>query len=150
MLVQTWSMWPRTAQRLMCQPNQRQSSSLRRFMAACGTGLSAAPLATFNGFKYDPFGAVCQIVSWDLEITREELDAWGRIQCGVGGKLPPACVTAIAAFMKFQPGYASGTGSMTVLFTDNDDALGQRMLDNVMLSSGRWRPCPVVRQYGWR
>ena len=24
---------------------------------------------------------------------------------------------------------------MTVLFTDNDDALGQRMLDNVMLSS---------------
>ena len=29
----------------------------------------------------------------------------------------------------------SGSGTITVIFTDNDDALGQRMLDNVMLTS---------------
>ena len=83
------------------------------------------------GIKFDPFGAVCQIVSWDLEISREEIEV-STLPCGVsessaGGKY--------AAFKKFQPGYATGSGSMTVLFTDNDDALGQRMLDNVMLSS---------------
>ena len=84
------------------------------------------------GVSYDPFGAVCQIVSWDLEITREELDV-SVLPCGVGGTSLTG--QKYAAFKKFQPGYASGTGSMTVLFTDNDDALGQRMLDNVMLSS---------------
>ena len=40
-----------------------------------------------------------------------------------------------APFRKTQPGFTSGTGTITVIFTDNDDALGQRMLDNVMLSS---------------
>ena len=96
-----------------------------------GTGSADTP-GGHIGIKYDPFGAVCQIVSWDLEITREELDV-STLPCGVGGN--SATGQKYAAFKKFQPGYASGTGSMTVLFTDNDDALGQRMLDNVMLSS---------------
>ncbi len=81
---------------------------------------------------YDPFGAVCQIQSWDLEISRESLDVT-TLPCGVGSG--GATSGKYAKFKKFQPGYAEGSGSMTVLFTDNDDALGQRMLDNVMLSS---------------
>ena len=81
---------------------------------------------------YDPFGAVCQIQSWDLEITRESLDVT-TLPCGVGGG--GATSGKYAQFKKFQPGYAEGSGSMTIIFTDNDDALGQRMLDNVMLSS---------------
>ena len=81
---------------------------------------------------YDPFGAVCQIQSWDLEITRESLDVT-TLPCGVG--TGSATAGKYAKFKKFQPGYAEGSGSMTIIFTDNDDALGQRMLDNVMLSS---------------
>ena len=81
---------------------------------------------------YDPYGAVCQIQSWDLEITREELDVT-VLPCGVG--TGGATSGKYAKFKKFQPGYADGSGSITVIFTDNDDALGQRMLDNVMLSS---------------
>ncbi len=81
---------------------------------------------------YDPFGAVCQIQSWDLEISRESLDVT-TLPCGVGSGGPTA--GKYAKFKTFQPGYAEGSGSMTIIFTDNDDALGQRMLDNVMLSS---------------
>jgi hypothetical protein len=81
---------------------------------------------------YDPFGAVCQIQAWDLEITREQLDVT-TLPCGLGSGGPTA--GKYAKFKTFQPGYAEGSGSMTIIFTDNDDALGQRMLDNVMLSS---------------
>ena len=84
------------------------------------------------GVKYDPYGAVCQIQSWDLEISRESLDVT-TLPCGIGSG--GATAGKYAAFRKTQPGYASGTGTITVLFTDNDDALGQRMLDNVLLSS---------------
>ena len=81
---------------------------------------------------YDPFGGVCQIQSWDLTIERESLDVT-TLPCGVG--TGSATSGKYAAFRKTQPGYASGTGTITVIFTSNDDALGQRMLDNVMLSS---------------
>ena len=97
---------------------------------AGGTGTADTP-GGHIGIKYDPFGAVCQIQSWDLSIEREQLDVT-TLPCGVGTS---ADAGKYAAFRKTQPGYASGTGSMTVIFTDNDDALGQRMLDNVMLSS---------------
>ena len=93
-------------------------------------GTGTADSAGHVKIMYEPFGAVCQIQSWDLEIQRENLDVT-TLKCGVGttegGKY--------AAFRKTQPGYASGTGTITVIFTDNDDALGQRMLDNVLLSS---------------
>ena len=52
------------------------------------------------------------------------------LPCGTGG----AEAGKYAPFRRTQPGYASGSGTITVIFTDNDDALGQRMLDNVMLS----------------
>ena len=84
------------------------------------------------GIRYDPFGAVCQIQQWDLTIERESLDVT-TLPCGVGSG--SATAGKYAAFRKTQPGYASGSGTITVIFTDNDDALGQRMLDNVLLSS---------------
>ena len=81
------------------------------------------------GIKYDPFGAVCQIKSWDLSIERESLSVT-TLPCGTGGSE----AGKYAPFRRTQPGYASGSGTIVVIFTDNDDALGQRMLDNVMLS----------------
>lgn len=94
-----------------------------------GTGTENS--AGHIGIQYDPFGAVCQIQSWDLEIQRESLDVT-TLPCGVGES---AVAGKYAPFRRMQPGYASGSGSITVIFTDNDDALGQRMLDNVMLRS---------------
>ena len=95
-------------------------------------GTGTADSAGHIGIKYDPFGAVCQIQSWDLSIERESLDVT-TLPCGIGSG--SATAGKYAAFRKTQPGYASGTGTINVIFTDNDDALGQRMLDNVMLSS---------------
>ena len=77
--------------------------------------------------EYSPFGAICDITSWSLSIEREELDVT-TLPCGLGvsgGKY--------AAFRRTQAGYASATGTMTLLFTDSNVALGQRMLDNIML-----------------
>lgn len=96
-----------------------------------GTGGADTP-GGHIGIKYDPYGAVCQIQSWDLEISRESLDVT-TLPCGVGSG--GATAGKYAAFRRTQPGYASGTGTITVIFTNNDDALGQRMLDNVLLSS---------------
>ena len=79
---------------------------------------------------YDPFGAVCQIQSWDLSIERESLDVT-TLNCGVQAN---ALAGKYAPFRRTQAGYATGSGTITVLFTNNDDALGQRMLDNVLLT----------------
>ena len=98
--------------------------------ASGGTGAADTP-GGHIGIKYDPFGAVCQIQSWDLSIERSSLDVT-TLPCGVGSS---STAGKYAPFRKTQPGFASGTGTITVIFTDNDDALGQRMLDNVMLSS---------------
>jgi len=95
-------------------------------------GTGSANTAGHINVQYDPFGAVCQITNWELTIERENLDVT-TLPCGVGAK--GAVANKYAAFRKTQPGYASGTGSLNVVFTDNDDALGQRMLDNVLLSS---------------
>ena len=101
-----------------------------------GTKVTLAGDGADNGghvrIYYDPFGGVCQIQSWDLTIERESLDVT-TLPCGVGAG--SATAGKYAAFRKTQPGYATGSGTITVLFTSNDSALGQRMLDNVMLSS---------------
>ena len=81
--------------------------------------------------KFSPFHAVCTIQSWDLTIERESLDIT-TLPCSLSGSSDG---TKIAPFRKTQPGYASGSGTITAIMTDNDDAIGQRMLDNVMLSS---------------
>ena len=98
---------------------------------AGGTG--TADSAGHINIQYDPYGAVCQVQSWDIEISRESLDV-STLPCGIGTQ-GGATANKYAAFRKTIPGYATGTGNITVVFTDNDDALGQRMLDNVMLSS---------------
>ena len=100
-------------------------------------GTGTADSAGHIGIKYDPFGAVCQIQSWDLSIERESLDVT-TLPCGVGAN---AEAGKYAPFRRTQPGYASGSGTITVIFTDNDDALGQRMLDNVMLTSQEGARC---------
>ena len=84
------------------------------------------------GFDTIPLVRSVRFSNGDLTIERSNLDVT-TLPCGVG--TGSATAGKYAAFRKTQPGYASGTGTITVIFTDNDDALGQRMLDNVLLSS---------------
>jgi hypothetical protein len=95
-----------------------------------GTG-TADTAGAKNHIKIDfaEFGGVCQVKQFSLELTREELDVT-TLPCGLGtgsGKY--------AQFRKTQAGYASGSGSMTVMFTDDQTSLANRLLANVMLRS---------------
>lgn len=93
-----------------------------------GTG-SADTAGAANHIKVDmaDFQVVCQVREFSVEITREELDVT-TLPCStasVGSKW--------ASFRTTQAGFASGTGSMTVYFTDDQTALANRLLSNVLL-----------------
>ena len=80
--------------------------------------------------SYAEFQAVCQVREFSFDLTREQLDVT-TLPCGVG----TSAGAKYASFKKFQPGYASGTGTMTVYFTDDQTALANRLLGNVLLKS---------------
>ena len=103
-----------------------------------GTGFEV-PVASIVGGGDTPGGhinigiaaylSVCQVREFSIDITREELDVT-TLPCGVGsgsGKY--------AAFRSTQAGYASGTGTMTVYFTDDQTSVANRLLGNVLLRS---------------
>lgn len=95
-----------------------------------GTGTADTPGAA-NHISVDmaDYAIVCQVRDFTIDITREELDVT-TLPCNVtggGGKY--------ASFRKTQAGYASGTGSMTVYFTEDQASLANRLLGNVMLKS---------------
>ena len=96
-----------------------------------GTGAADTP-GDENHIKIAPadFAVVCQVREFSVEISREELDVTTLPcdPCSTGGG-------KYASFRKTQSGYASGTGSMTVYFTDDQTSLANRLLANVMLKS---------------
>ena len=85
-----------------------------------------------NHIKIAPadFAVVCQVREFSVDISREELDVTTLPcdPCSSGsGKY--------ASFRKTQSGYATGTGSMTVYFTDDQTSLANRLLSNTLLRS---------------
>ena len=84
------------------------------------TGTVSAP----NKFQveYAAFAAVGQVREWSFEITRDEIDVT-TIGSAPGQYVP---------FRTFIAGFADGSGSATVYFTDTDDTLGNRMVEDVI------------------
>ena len=84
------------------------------------TGTVSAP----NKFQveYSAFSAVGQVREWSFEITRDEIDVT-TIGAAPGQYVP---------FRTFIAGFADGSGSATVYFTDTDDTLGNRMVEDVI------------------
>lgn len=68
-----------------------------------------------NHIKIDfaEFAAVCQVKSFSLDLSREEIDTTS-LPCGVGGGN-----STMASFRTMQAGYASGSGTMEVQFTSD-------------------------------
>ena len=83
-------------------------------------GTASAP----NKFQveYNAFTNVSQVREWSFEITRDEIDVTTI------GKTPGQHVP----FKTFIAGFADGSGSATVYFTDTDDSLGNRMVEDVI------------------
>jgi len=84
-----------------------------------------------NHFKisFAEFEAICAVKEFAMDLSRESLDVT-TLPCGVS-----TGSTKYAAFKKTQAGYASGNGQMTILFSDSQTSLANRLLGNVLLKS---------------
>ena len=83
-------------------------------------GTAAAP----NEFEvyYSDFAAVGQVQSWSFEVTRSEIDVT-TIGQAVGQYAP---------FKTYISGFADGNGSASVYVTDEDAALSNRLVEDVL------------------
>ncbi len=83
-------------------------------------GTAAAP----NEFEvyYADFAAVGQVQSWSFEISRAEIDVTTIGQ--TAGQYAP--------FRAYIPGFADGTGTATIYVTNEDSALSNRMVEDVV------------------
>lgn len=91
-----------------------------------GTGTADTPGVRTNHIKisYAEFAAICQVTSWNLNITRDEIDTVS-LPCG-----PTAGDAAAAPFRTRQAGYADGSGSMEVRFNSDQTGFARRLLQN--------------------
>ena len=83
-------------------------------------GTAVAP----NEFRVDyaDYAIVAQVRDWTLEITRSKIDATTI------GQAPGQ----YAPFRNYITGFADGTGNATVYMTDEDSALANRMIEDVL------------------
>jgi len=70
---------------------------------------------------FTEFQAVANVRSWNFEITRDEIDV-----TSIGGTLGQS-----APFRTFISGFADGTGSAEVYFTDDDTGISARLIEDV-------------------
>ena len=92
-----------------------------------GTGSADSVNTSINHIKVDyaEFAAICQVKSFTLDLTREEIDTT-VLPCAVN------TTGSLASFRTMQAGFASGTGSMEIQFTDDQTNLANRLLGNSM------------------
>ena len=71
--------------------------------------------------KFSEFQSVANVRSWSFEVTREEIDV-----TSIGGTLGQ-----VAPFRTFISGFADGSGSAEVYFTDDDTTIASRLIEDV-------------------
>ena len=71
--------------------------------------------------KFTDFQSVANVRSWSFEVTREEIDT-----TSIGGTLGQT-----APFRTFISGFADGSGSAEVYFTDDDTGISARLIEDV-------------------
>ena len=89
-------------------------------LAITDDGTIAAP----NEFEvyYADYAAVGQVQNWSFEISRAEIDVTTIGQA----------VSQYAPFKAYIPGFADGNGSASVFVTNEDSALSNRMVEDVL------------------
>jgi uncharacterized protein YaiE (UPF0345 family) len=94
-----------------------------------GTGTAdTAGAANHIGVSYAEFEAACSVREWSLDLSRETLDST-TLPCAVGSG------SKYAEFRTQVGGYASGEGSLSVLFTADQTSLANRLMANAMLKN---------------
>ena len=80
---------------------------------------------------FNPAQGICEVREWTCEMSRETLDVT-VLPCTVGASAGGA---KWAAVKKNQPGFAEITGTLTLYITDNDKALGNRLMESTFLNN---------------
>lgn len=88
---------------------------------------SSTPAGTHINMAYAEFMAVCSVSNFDLNLTRNRIDITS-LPCTFTSN-----ASKFTSFRTYQPGYADGTGTMTVKFTRDQTSLAQRLLANSLL-----------------
>ena len=92
--------------------------------APSGFGAEKASIA------YTSFTSVANVRTWSFEVTREEIDT-----TSIGGTLGQT-----APFRTFISGFADGSGSAEVYFTDDDTTIASRLIEDVtQRKQASWR-----------
>lgn len=78
--------------------------------------------------SYSEFESVCNVSSFDLNLTRARIDITS-LPCNFS----TAAAGKFAPFRTYQPGFADGSGTMTVKFSRDQGALASRLLSNSLL-----------------
>ena len=94
-----------------------------------GTGSADTPLPAHINVRLVEYSVVCQVRSVSLDLSRETLDTTS-LPCSTGD----AVSGCGAAFRTTQPGYASGTGTMEVMFSAGQSSLANRLLADSLKS----------------
>ena len=101
-------------------------------LADGGTGTAnTAGAGNHISATFAEFAAVCQVSNVDLSLTRGEIETTS-LPCGV--QTQPNGMK-FASFKTYQPGYAEGSGSMTVRFTTDNASVANRMIESSMFAN---------------
>lgn len=89
--------------------------------------------------QFSPAQGICEVREWSIDYSREQLDVT-TLPCKVGGT---AGGQKWAATKKYQGGYAEVTGTLTLYITDNEKALGNRLMESVHLNNQDGAKCKL-------
>lgn len=78
--------------------------------------------------SFAEFDAVCNVSSFDLNLSRARIDITS-LPCNFSTK----AASKYAPFRTYQPGFADGSGTMTVKFSRDQTGLANRLLGNSLL-----------------
>jgi len=78
---------------------------------------------------YGEFDLVCAVKEWSLDFSRETIDIT-TLPCKLGG-----AADKYAGFRTSIPGFASGSGTMSVLFNSDQTSLSGRLIANSLLKN---------------
>ena len=94
--------------------------------AGTATLTAGSDSAGHVNIAYKPVDALCGVKEWSLDLSRESVDTT-TLPCKTGG-----AASRYASFRTSQAGFASGEGTMTVVFTSGQGSLTNRLLANAM------------------
>jgi len=102
---------------------------------ADGTAVTIAADGTDNGghidMDFNPAQGICEVREWTVSMTRESLDVT-TLPCAPSAS---AGGQKWAATKKNQPGFAEITGTLVLYITDNEKALGNRLMESTFLNN---------------